>query len=152
MSIKVGIISDTHGLLRPEVMEALQSCEYIIHAGDFAEERILDQIRFLGKLYVVRGNSDLWWADRLADTQQFHIGDLSFFLIHDRQKMGKPEEGTDVVIYGHTHRYSEETEDGTLWLNPGSCGISRFGEELSFVVMEIEGRSYRLNRIVIPAL
>ncbi len=149
MSERVGIIADTHGILRPEVMDALEECDYILHAGDFAEEQILDQIRFVAKLYVVRGNSDSWWADYLAEEQQFRIGDLNFVLIHNRKKAGPAAYDADVVVYGHTHHYSAEIVNGTLWLNPGSCGVSRYGEELSFVIMDVDGKDYDFRRIII---
>ncbi len=152
MSVRVGILSDTHGMLRPEILEDLKGCDYILHAGDFADESVLDQIRFIGMLYVVRGNSDGPWALQLADRQKFRIEDLEFLLIHDRMKAGADAFGADVVVSGHTHHYSEEVIDGTLWLNPGSCGISRFGEDLSYVIMEIEGRNYVVNRIILPEI
>ncbi len=149
MSIKVGIIADTHGWIRPEVLNALQDCDYILHAGDFAEEQVLDQIRFLANLYVVRGNSDFWWADFLAEKQCFRIGELNFVLVHNRLRAGPEAEDANVVVYGHTHHYSAEIVNGTLWLNPGSCGISRYGEELSFVLMEIENKNYTFERILL---
>ncbi len=147
MSIRVGIFADSHGILRPEVLDALEDCDYVLHAGDYAEEQILDRFRFHGTLYAVRGNSDVWWADYLAEKQIFRIGELNFVLIHDRKKLGGEAEDADVVVYGHTHHYAAEIVGGTLWLNPGSCGISRFGEELSFVLMEIDGRDYTFERI-----
>ncbi|MCC8140982.1 MAG: metallophosphatase family protein [Lachnospiraceae bacterium] len=147
MSTKIGIISDTHGILRPKVLDTLKDCDYILHAGDFAEESVLDQIRFLGNLYVVKGNSDRWWADYLADKQQFRIEDLNFVLLHDRQMLGSEAEEADVIVYGHTHKFAEEVIDGRLWLNPGSCGLSRFGEPLTFAVMDVDGRDYTVRRI-----
>ncbi len=149
MPIKVGIIADTHGRIRPQVLDLLEDCDYILHAGDFAEEQVLDQIRFLAKLYVVRGNSDSWWADYLAEKQVFRIGELNFVLIHDRAKAYPEAAEADVIVYGHTHRYKEEVIDGRLWLNPGSCGSSRFGEKLSFVLMEVEGHEYAFERIFV---
>ncbi len=149
MSIRVGVISDSHGVLREDMMEVLQTCDYILHAGDFADESILEELQFLARLYVVRGNSDRWWADYLADVQRFCIGDLRFALIHDRSKLGEAVDDADVIVYGHTHHYAAEIVAGQLWLNPGSCGISRFGEELSFVIMEIDGRDYKIERILL---
>ncbi len=149
MSVTVGIIADTHGYLHQEVMEILDTCDYILHAGDFAEEQILDELRFHANLYVVRGNSDGWWADYLAEKQVFRIEGLNFVLIHNRRFAGPEADDADVVVYGHTHHYSAEYVGRTLWLNPGSCGLSRFGEELSVVVMQVEGRDYTFERIVI---
>lgn len=147
MAAKVGIISDTHGLLRPEVMEILKTCDYILHAGDVTDERLLDQIRFFGKLYVVRGNCDGIWAVRLAQIQRFRIEELEFAMIHDYHRIGTAYQEADVVIYGHSHKYTEEVIDGRLWLNPGSCGYPRFGSTVSMAVMRIDGRHYEVERI-----
>ncbi len=148
MSVRVGIISDTHGLLRPEVVGTLKNCDYILHAGDFADERILEKLRFLGgRFYAVRGNNDSYWASDLQHRLRFRIEDLEFLMVHDRYDAGKAALEADVIVYGHTHRYSEEVSDGRLWLNPGSCGRARFGGEVSFAVMEISGREYTVRRI-----
>ncbi|MCD8150241.1 MAG: metallophosphatase family protein [Clostridiales bacterium] len=148
MAIKVGIVSDTHGLLRPEVVGTLKNCDYILHAGDFAEEHILDKLRLMrGKLYAVRGNNDFYWAQNLRQRLRFRIGELEFLLVHDRYDAGRMAAEADVIVHGHTHRYSEEVVDGRLWLNPGSCGRPRFGGEVSFAVMEIDGRNYKITKI-----
>ncbi len=149
MSAKVGILSDTHGIIWPKVLEVLETCDYILHAGDFAEERILDKIRFMGKLYAVRGNSDGYWAKNIAPTQRFCIEGLEFFMIHDRNMAGTEAKEADVIVYGHTHVYSEEVINGQLWLNPGSCTCPRRGTDPSFVVMEIDGKDYRIERILL---
>ena len=149
MSVKAGIISDTHGLLRPEVLEILKTCDYVIHAGDFTEEKILDQIRFMGKLYAVRGNSDGYWAQSLKERQRFRIEGLEFLLVHDRHRAGSAAGEADVIISGHTHRYAQEQMDGKLWLNPGTCGWPRFPGEESMAVMEIDGREYRVRKVML---
>lgn len=149
MSVKVGILSDTHGMIWPEVLDVLKTCDYILHAGDFAEERILDKIRFLGELYVVRGNSDGSWAGNIAWTQRFFIEELEFFMIHDRSMAGADAEGADVIVHGHSHVYSEKIIDGQLWINPGSCTCPRWGDDASFAVMEIDGKHYKIERIIV---
>ena len=149
MSARVGILSDTHGLMRPKVLEILKTCDYVLHAGDFTEEKILDQIRFLGTLYAVRGNSDGYWAQKLAWRQQFQIEGLKFLMVHDRQRAGGAVREADVIISGHTHRYAEEMADGKLWLNPGTCGWPRFPGEVSMAVMEVDGRDFRVERIML---
>ena len=148
MSAKVGIISDTHGLMRPEALEILKTCDYVLHAGDFTEEKILDQIRFMGRLYAVRGNCDGYWARGLAEKLRFRIEDLEFLMVHNRNHAGSAAGEADVIVSGHTHRYSEEMMDGRLWLNPGSCGWPRFPGEVSMAVMEITGQKYRITRIM----
>ena len=127
MAVKIGIISDTHGLLRQEVVENLKDCRYILHAGDVTDPGILDQLRVMGDLYAVQGNNDRSWQRP----------DLK-----DRQ----------VVIFGHSHKYFQEIIDGRLWLNPGSCGHSRFGGDVTMAVMIVENGSYQVEKIVIPTV
>lgn len=149
MAVRVGILSDTHGMLFDEVVEILKTCDYIIHAGDFDRERILDQIRFLGNLYVVRGNSDGSWAQDLSDRQRFRIEDLEFFVMHEPMKAQRYAGDADIVIYGHTHVYAENQFDGKLWLNPGSCSLPRGGDQASIAVMEVDGKNYKVERVLI---
>lgn len=149
MSVRVGIISDTHNVLRPEVLEVLEGCDYILHAGDITEEKILDQIRFMGRLYVVRGNCDRSWAHKLEKKQIFRIEGLNFLMVHNQMNAGRDVENADVIIFGHTHRYHEEIRDGKLWLNPGSCGMSRFGGSRSMAVMTVDCRDYKVEMITI---
>ncbi len=148
MAVKVGILSDTHGILRSEVISVLKKCDYILHAGDFAEERILDKLRMLkGKIYAVRGNNDFYWADYLQYQLRFRIEGLEFLLVHDQYDAGRAAAEADVIVYGHTHRYSEAVVDGQLWLNPGSCGFPRFGGGVSMAVMDISGKDYTVTKI-----
>ena len=150
-TIRVGIISDTHGLLRPQVEETLKHCDRILHAGDFDSGRLYDQIRHLGSLTAVRGNNDLGrWADKLPDILRFTIGGVRFLMVHDRQDLwGEELSGTDVILFGHSHRFCYEEEDGVLWLNPGSCGKRRFGLPLTMCVMEISDGIYRVHKMEI---
>ena len=127
MKEKIGIISDTHGLLRPEVLEILKDCKYILHAGDVNKDEILDVLRSMGNLYVVRGNNDKDWAENLRTSLSFTIGGVKFFMVHNKKDAAWELGDTQVVIFGHTHKYFEKMIDGRLWLNPGSCGRSRFG-------------------------
>lgn len=149
MSTKIGIISDTHNRLRPEVLEVLRTCDCILHAGDVTDEKILDQIRYLGNLYVVRGNNDGDWAKGISKVLRFRIEDVEFLMVHDKKDVGTKYSEAQVIVYGHSHKYSEQAKDGRLWLNPGSCGYSRFGGEVSFAVMEIVGGRYQVKKIVI---
>ena len=135
MKEKIGIISDTHGLLRPEVLEILKDCKYILHAGDVNKDEILNVLRSMGNLYVVRGNNDKDWAENLRISLNFTIGgDL---------------DDTQVVIFGHTHKYFEKIIDDRLWLNPGSCGRSRFGGEVTMAVMTVEDGRYQVEKIIL---
>ena len=147
--IKMGIISDTHGLLREEVKERLKDCTYIFHAGDVDRPEILDELRTMGFLYVVRGNNDGYWAQNLRRSLNFSVGNVKFFMVHDRKDAAWELGDTQVVIFGHSHKYFCQEIDGRLWLNPGSCGRSRFGGEVTRAVMTVENGSWEVEKIVL---
>lgn len=147
--IKIGIISDTHGLLREEVKERLKDCTYIFHAGDVDRPEILDELRTMGFLYVVRGNNDGYWAQNLRRSLNFSVGNVKFFMVHDRKDAAWELGDTQVVIFGHSHKYFCQEIDGQLWLNPGSCGRSRFGGEVTMAVMTVENGSWEVEKIVL---
>ena len=150
MSVRVGIISDTHGLLRPEVLQNLRTCSVILHAGDVDSPDILDELRVLGAIYVVRGNNDFGhWARNLSRTLVFCIEGVRFFMVHDRRDAGRLSTDADVVVFGHTHQYYQETVDGKLWLNPGSCGYSRWGTPVTMAIMEIDKGDYTVKQIIL---
>lgn len=144
---KIAVISDTHGLLRESVLDYVRECDAVIHAGDFTNETILDTLRNMKNVYVVRGNNDIYWAKNLKDTLRFQIEGVTFFLTHDRRNIAKNLDGVDIVIFGHSHKYFQEMIDGRLWLNPGSCGRPRFGGTLSMAVMEIEDGKWSVTKI-----
>ena len=148
--VHIAILSDTHGMLRREVVAELQDCTHIIHAGDIIRETDLDELRLYGSVYAVRGNNDLW-QDGLRDLAHilcFEIAGVSFLMTHDRYDIPRDLEGVQAVIYGHSHRYSEEWKDGRLWLNPGSCGMSRFGSDVTMAKMTVQdGRIMSIRRI-----
>ena len=150
MAVKVGIISDTHGLLRPEVLEILKSCDCILHGGDINKPEILDALRPLASIYVVRGNNDKDWAEGLAKTLTFSIEGVKFFMVHNKRDVAWDLKDAQVVVFGHSHKYFESEIDGRLWLNPGSCGRSRFGGEVTMAVMTIENGKYIVEKIIIP--
>ena len=147
--IKMGIISDTHGLLREEVKERLKDCTYIFHAGDVDRLEILDELRTMGFLYVVRGNNDGYWAQNLRRSLNFSVGNVKFFMVHDRKDAAWELGDTQVVIFGHSHKYFCQEIDGRLWLNPGSCGRNRFGGEVTMAVMTVENGSWEVEKIVL---
>ena len=139
--IRIAVLSDTHGLLRRCVVRAVQDCSVILHAGDIIHESDLDELAVYGSLYAVRGNNDLWMRGvcDLVGSLRFTIGGVSFFMTHDRRDVPQNLEGVDAVIFGHSHRYSEERIDGRLWLNPGSCGRARFGGDVTMAKIVIRG-------------
>ena len=148
--VRVAVISDTHGLLRREVVSELQDCTHILHAGDIVRESDLDELRLYGSIYAVRGNNDLWQEGLrdLAGILYFRIAGVSFVMTHDRYDVPRNLEGIQAVIYGHSHRYSEEWTDGRLWLNPGSCGRARFGGDVTMAKMVLrDGKIRSVRRI-----
>ena len=147
MAKRIGIISDTHGLLRPEVISILKTCDCILHAGDVDRPEILDQLRYLGSLYVVRGNNDRDWAEKLSVTLRFKIEGTEFFMTHNKKDVAWDLGTAQVVIFGHSHHYFEKMIDGRLWLNPGSCGRSRFGGDVTMALMEIDNGNWNVRKI-----
>ena len=148
--VRVAVISDSHGFLRREVVAEIQDCTHIIHAGDIVKETDLDELRLYGSVYAVRGNNDLWQPGLrdLAGILRFTIAGVSFLMTHDRYDVPRNLEGIQAVIYGHTHRYSEEWADGRLWLNPGSCGYARFGGDVTMAKMRLKnGRILKVERV-----
>ncbi len=146
----IGIISDTHGLLRPEVVERIKACDAILHAGDINKPEILDALRAIAPLYVVRGNNDKDWAEGLPISLTVEIGGLRFFMIHNKRDLPQNLGDVQVIVFGHSHKYFEQTIDGRLWLNPGSCGRRRFDQEISFAVMKIENGMWSVEKVVLP--
>ena len=147
---RIIIISDTHGLLRPEMLEYLSHADVIIHGGDINTQAIVDKLREYASLYIVRGNNDKEWAEHLPHSLTFTIEGVRFFLIHDKKDIPPDLSDVDVVIYAHSHKYACENRNGVLWLNPGSCGRRRFDQEITFAVMSITGGHAHVEKVVIP--
>src|SRR5579863_8847821 len=127
--ILIGVISDTHGLLRPEAVEALRGSEHIIHAGDVGSPQILDELSALAPLTVVRGNIDKGdWARKLPEIQVLEFGGISIYVLHDLAQLDlKPKAaGFAAVVSGHSHVPKQEVREGVLCFNPGSAGPRRF--------------------------
>jgi uncharacterized protein len=125
----IGVISDTHGLLRPEAVAALRGSERIIHAGDVGAPEILDELRNLAPVTAIRGNIDkAAWSRSLPATEILEIGGISIYILHDLAQLDlKPAAaGFHVVICGHSHVAKQEIRDGVLYFNPGSAGPRRF--------------------------
>lgn len=134
---RIGVLSDTHGLLRPEVLEYLQGCEVILHGGDISRQEILDRLAEIAPVYVVRGNNDKEWAEKLPETLRLELYGVRIFMIHNKKQVPKNLDDVDVMIYGHSHKYEEKREGGRLLLNPGSCGPRRFSQPITMAVLEI---------------
>jgi uncharacterized protein len=138
----IGVISDTHGALRPEAMEALRGSEHIVHAGDVGDPEILEQLATIAPVTAIRGNVDKGaWARKLPETEVVEIGGVSIYVLHDLTRLDlKPEAaGFRVVISGHSHVAKQETRNDVLYLNPGSAGPRRFKLPASVARVTVSG-------------
>ena len=147
---RIVILSDTHGLLRPQVLEELQKADVILHAGDLDDRETYEALDWFENFHAVRGNCDAYWFNDLPDTLRLEVEGVRFFLIHDRSRLPCRPANTDVVVFGHTHLPCAEERNGALWLNPGSCGPRRCGKPASLCRMEAEAGAYRLTWIELP--
>lgn len=148
--MKLAILSDTHGLLRPEVTEQLKNVDAILHGGDINKQSIVDALEQYAPLYVVRGNNDKEWAQHIPHNRTVALGGLVFFLVHNQKDVPADLSGVDVVVFGHSHKYSQTEKGGVLWLNPGSCGPRRFHQEITMMAAEIADGTLRVEKVVIP--
>jgi putative phosphoesterase len=151
-SILIGVISDTHGLLRPEALAALRGSEHIIHAGDVGAPEILDGLAAIAPIHAVCGNIDKGaWARRLPETDVVEFGGISIYVLHDLAQLDlKPEAaGFRVVIYGHSHVPKQEMRGGVLYFNPGSAGPRRFKLPVTVGRLTLEGETARAEIVKI---
>lgn len=140
--MRIGVISDTHGLLRPEALAFLQGSDRIVHGGDIGDPRILDVLAAIAPLTVVRGNNDgAAWADGVPETALLEVGGLRLLAIHDLAllRIDPVADGIQVVVSGHSHRPLAEQRGPVLYLNPGSAGPRRFKLPISVAELRIEG-------------
>ena len=148
--MKLAILSDTHGLLRPEVVEHLKSADAILHAGDINTQAIVDQMAAIAPLYIVRGNNDKAWAEAIPHDLTVTLGGVTFVLVHNKKELPEGPGQVDAVVFGHSHKYVQEEKDGLLWLNPGSCGPRRFHQEITMMMAEAADGRIRVEKITIP--
>lgn len=140
--MRIGIISDTHGLLRPEAVELLRGSDHIIHAGDIGSPEIIPALEKLAPVTVVRGNVDTQaWARSFAETEVVELGGLHIYVIHDVNALdlNPKAAGFAAVISGHSHQPKQEMKEGVLYFNPGSAGPRRFKLPISVGRIEIVG-------------
>ncbi|HEY3620008.1 MAG TPA: metallophosphoesterase family protein [Candidatus Sulfotelmatobacter sp.] len=148
--ILIGVISDTHGLLRQEALAALQGSQHIIHAGDVGAAGILENLATVAPVSAIRGNVDKdVWARRLPQTEVVELGGISIFVLHDLAKLDlKPEAARfRVVISGHSHIPKQEMRNGVLYFNPGSAGPRRFKLPVTVGRLTVGGRDIRAEII-----
>lgn len=134
---RIGVISDTHGMLRGEVRAVLKTCDVILHGGDINKQGILGELEKLAPVYAVRGNNDKEWAEHIPEMRLIDLYGIRFAMIHKLKQLPGDIGEWDAVIYGHSHKYEEKRENGRLWLNPGSCGPRRFGQPVTMAVIEV---------------
>jgi putative phosphoesterase len=140
--IAVGVISDTHGLLRPEAIEALRGSDLIVHGGDVGGTQILEQLRLIAPTFAVRGNVDTGaWAKALPVTEVVEVGQLQLYVLHDLATLDLDPRaaGFAAVISGHSHRPSAEIRHDVLYLNPGSAGPRRFTLPIAVAKLRVDG-------------
>jgi putative phosphoesterase len=156
--LTVGVISDTHGLVRPEAVEALRGSDVILHAGDVGGNHVLSELGELAPVIAVRGNVDGGWARLLPERRLLDLGGVSVLILHDRALVGPDpflSEGEAasgrIVVFGHSHQPLAEKRKGVLWFNPGSAGPRRFDLPVSVGRLVIEDGRVRPRLIEIEA-
>lgn len=147
--MKLAILSDTHGLLWPEVVEHLKTADAILHGGDINKQAIVDELRQYAPLYIVRGNNDWGWAEDIPHDLTVTLDGVTFCMVHNRKELPLNLAGVDVVVFGHSHKYVEEEKEGILWLNPGSCGPRRFHQEITMMMAELTDGKIHVEKITI---
>ncbi|CAL8474459.1 metallophosphoesterase family protein [Caballeronia sp. S22] len=137
--MRIGLISDTHNLVRPEALDALRGCAHIIHAGDICKRNVLDALASLAPLTVVRGNNDVGDdVARLPEHARIELGGATIHIVHDIADIPKQLDGIDVVVTGHSHKPFIEHRNGVLFVNPGSAGPRRFKLPITLALLDID--------------
>ena len=150
--VRVGLISDTHGLLRPEAVDFLRGSDLIVHGGDICDPAILTALAAIAPLVAVRGNNDHGaWAERLRESELFQVGGAFVYAIHDVAAIDIDPRaaGVQVVVSGHSHRPSVRRDNGVLYVNPGSAGPRRFKLPISVGELTIDGASVAARTVEI---
>ncbi len=151
--LTVGVVSDTHGLVRPEAKEALRGSDVILHAGDIGGSHVLQELGELAPVIPVRGNVDGGWARLLPERRVLDLGGVPVLILHDRALLGldAAAEGLGIVVFGHSHQPVAEKRKGVLWFNPGSAGPRRFKLPVSVGRLVIEDGCVRHRLITLEA-
>lgn len=144
--MRIGVISDTHGLLRPEAARRLAEAEHIIHAGDIGSPDVIAGLQEIAPVTAIRGNIDVGgWARAYPDRESIALAGRSIYVLHNRNELDfdPAERGIDIVISGHSHQPKIETIDGVLYLNPGSAGPRRFSLPIALAMLDLTKDSAR---------
>ncbi len=143
---RIGVISDTHNLVRPEALLALRGCDHIVHAGDICNTDVLDALGAIAPVTAIRGNNDSGMgADELPEARRFSIAGKFFYLVHDIADVPRILGSIDVVITGHSHKPLVEQRGRTLYVNPGSAGPRRFKLPVTLGIMTIQGAGIEME-------
>src|SRR4051794_30387836 len=145
MVFRIGIISDTHGLLRPEAEQRLAGVDHILHAGDIGRPEIIDTLRRIAPVTAIRGNVDSGeWAREYPDTALLRLAGISIYVLHDLKTLqADSATGIDVIVSGHSHVPKIETVGGVLYLNPGSAGRRRFNLPITLATLAVTPEGLR---------
>jgi putative phosphoesterase len=141
--VRIGLVSDTHGLIRPEALRFLEGSDAIVHAGDIGKPEVLDALRAIAPLHAIRGNNDTAdWAARLPPTLTVELAGVRLHVVHDAHALGRepPPPGTQAVVCGHSHKPLVEQRAGYLLVNPGSAGPRRFKLPVTAAEMLVDAR------------
>ena len=150
----LGVISDTHGLARPEALAALAGVERIVHAGDIGSRDVLEALERVAPVTAVRGNNDRGdWAKKIPETEVVEVGGVSLYLLHDLHELDlEPRAaGFAAVISGHSHQPKVEERDGVLYLNPGSAGPRRFKLPISLARLTVAGKRVKAELVTLQS-
>ncbi|CAN7346207.1 metallophosphoesterase family protein [Massilia sp. LjRoot122] len=150
--MRVGLISDTHGLLRPQALDFLRGSDHIIHAGDITGPEILPPLAAIAPLTVVRGNNDRGeWASAIPETAILRVGPVAIYVIHDLKELpiDPAREGMRVVVAGHSHKPACQERDGVFYVNPGSAGRRRFSLPISVGELLVDGGQVQVRLVTL---
>ena len=152
--IRIGLISDTHGLLRPEAVDVLRGSDFIVHAGDIGQN-VLEPLSTIAPVTAVRGNNDRApWAARIPAHETVRFGEITLHALHDLAELGfdPGASGVDVVVTGHSHIPKIERRGGVLYVNPGSAGPVRFNLPVSVALVQVTGRDVNVRIVELESL
>jgi uncharacterized protein len=150
---KIGVISDTHGLMRPEALKALRGCDLILHAGDIGSPSVLDALETLAPVTAIRGNNDTdAWATHIPETIELRVERTSIHMLHSVKDLDvDAASDANVIVSGHSHRPAIERRDEVLYLNPGSAGPRRFKLPVAVAILRVDGTQARARIIQLLA-
>src|SRR5215475_1140587 len=147
---RIGLISDTHGLLRPEAVEALRGSELVLHAGDVGKQEVLEELRKLAPVVAIRGNVDTdLWCSTLKNSELVETSAATFYLIHNigDLDLNPAAAGINVVLFGHSHQPTQYKKDGVLYINPGSAGPRRFSLPITIARLDLSVSPWKIGLV-----